>query len=89
VLASLLYAPRIGVIVPRFKHTAVARNRLKRRLRELARREWVAPLTACAPVDVVVRANPAAYRADFTQLTTDMRALGARLCLSAFPQAAV
>lgn len=82
-LASLLHVPRIGIIVPRFKHTAVARNRLKRRLREIVRREWVAPLADCPPMDVVVRAHPAAYAADVSQLTTDMRALGGRLSRSA------
>jgi ribonuclease P protein component len=36
VLASLLHHHRIGIIVPRFKHSAVERPRLKRRVRGLA-----------------------------------------------------
>lgn len=79
VLASLLHAHRIGVVVPRFGHTAVARNQLKRRLRELARHEWTPRLAALAPHDVLLRAGPAAYHADFAALTSDMRRLGDRL----------
>ena len=33
--------PRVGFIVPRHGHSAVERNRLRRRLREIARREWL------------------------------------------------
>jgi len=75
VLASLLHHHRIGIIVPRFKHSAVERNRLKRRLRELARREWVGPLQSVAPHDLVVRAAPAAYSADFDRLAEEMHRL--------------
>lgn len=74
-LASLLHHHRIGIIVPRFKHSAVERNRLKRRLRELARREWVGPLEAVAPHDLVIRATPAAYGAPFDRLAEDMTRL--------------
>jgi len=31
--------PRLGLVVPRYQQTAVARNRLRRRLKELWRRE--------------------------------------------------
>ena len=75
VLASLLHHHRIGIIVPRFKHSAVERNRLKRRLRELARRDWMDALHGVAPHDLVVRAAPAAYNADFNRLVTDMQRL--------------
>jgi len=33
--------PRVGVIVPRYGHSAVERNRLRRRVKEIARREWL------------------------------------------------
>ncbi|MBX3174147.1 MAG: ribonuclease P protein component [Gemmatimonadaceae bacterium] len=79
VLASLLRAHRIGIIVPRHKQSAVARNRLKRRLRELARREWSSALQPLPPHDVVLRAAPAAYAADFTRLAREMQKLGARV----------
>lgn len=79
VLASLLRAHRVGVIVPRFKHSAVARNRLKRRLRELLRHEWTALLAPLPPQDLVLRAGPAAYAADRARLRQDIQRLGARV----------
>lgn len=78
-LASLRRVGRIGIIVPRYKHTAVERNRLKRRLREILRREWIAPLAEGDARDVVVRATPAAYRADFAALCGDLLQLAKRL----------
>ena len=59
-LASPLAHARIGVIVPRYGHTAVERNVVKRRLRDLARREVLPALAVC---DVVIRATPGAYAA--------------------------
>jgi ribonuclease P protein component len=65
---------RVGLVVPRFKQSAVARNQLKRRLRELTRVRF---LPSDLPADVVVRIRPEAYRATFDLLTVDMvRALG-------------
>jgi ribonuclease P protein component len=60
---------RVGLVVPRFKRSAVARNRLKRRLRELTR---VRLLPADLPADVVLRVRPEAYDATFDALTTDV-----------------
>lgn len=60
---------RVGLVVPRFKHSAVARNRLKRRLRELTR---VRLLPADLPADVVLRVRPEAYEASFDALATDI-----------------
>ena len=65
VAASLRPHPRIGLIVPRYKHSAVERNRLKRRLRELLRTRL---LPALPPLDLVVRALPTAYRAELAAL---------------------
>ena len=63
--------------MPRYKHTAVARNRLKRRLRELARLRLLPVLADLPPADVVVRVWPSAYAADFDALAADVtRALG-------------
>lgn len=61
--------PRIGLIVPRFKHSAVARNQIKRRLRELARLQML-PLSIS--VDIVLRIRPEAYDASFTALAVDI-----------------
>jgi ribonuclease P protein component len=78
-LASLLHHHRVGIIVPRYKHSAVARNRLKRRLRELTRTTWPTLLAGRASMDLVVRATPSAYTAAFDQLASDIARLGARL----------
>jgi ribonuclease P protein component len=61
--------PRTGFIVPRYQFTAVARNRLRRRLREILRRDALASLSA---VDLVVRALRAAYAAPFAVLRADL-----------------
>jgi ribonuclease P protein component len=60
---------RIGLIVPRFKRSAVARNRVKRRLRELVRKQI---LPTALPVDVVLRIRPEAYDASFDALAKDI-----------------
>ncbi len=60
---------RMGIVVPRFGETAVARNRLRRRVREILRRELFGALPA---VDVVVRARPAAYTAGFAVLRAEL-----------------
>jgi len=65
---------RVGLIVPRYRHSAVARNRVKRRLRELSRTRL---LPSNLAADVVIRIRVEAYRAPFADLATDVdRALG-------------
>jgi ribonuclease P protein component len=49
----------------------VERNRLKRRLREIARRE-ILPLIPNLAVDLVVRAGPRAYEATFDMLRHEL-----------------
>lgn len=63
--------PRMGLIVPRFQSSAVARNRLRRRLREVWRREIQARQPA---VDLLVRARASAYRASFEVLRGELLA---------------
>lgn len=79
-LASLRRLPRVGVIVPRHGQTAVARNLVKRRLRELLRQSLWPMLLTRPPCDVVVRASPAAYGVPQATLAADltkaMRRLG-------------
>jgi ribonuclease P protein component len=61
------------LVVPRHRRTAVARNRLKRRLRELARTEILPRLDASgSPVDLLVRARPEAYAAGFSDLRQEL-----------------
>jgi ribonuclease P protein component len=61
--------PRTGLIVPRYQFTAVARNRLRRRLKEILRRDVLASLPA---VDLVVRAKRSAYAVPFAVLRGDV-----------------
>ena len=79
-LASPLAHARIGVIVPRYGHTAVERNRVKRRLRDLARRELLPTLALC---DVVIRASPSAYAASFDALRSALQKAASQLPRSA------
>lgn len=74
---------RVGIIVPRFGQTAVARNLLKRRLREIVRLE-VLPLQL--PLDVIVRAAEPAYRLDFSRLRDEVLEL-LRRAVAAAPTA--
>lgn len=60
---------RLGLIVPRFRRSAVARNRVRRRLKEIWRRE--VRLTQPA-WDLVVRARPTAYDATFESLRAQL-----------------
>ncbi len=74
VVASPLAHPasahtRIGLVVPRYRHSAVARNQLKRRLRELARLQL---LPVGLSLDIVVRIRPEAYALTFDQLREDV-----------------
>lgn len=55
-------------MVPRYQFTAVARNRLRRRLREILRRQ----LASLPAVDLVVRAKRAAYAAPFAMLRAEL-----------------
>ena len=62
--------------MPKYKHTGVERNLVKRRLRELSRTRLI-PALAVAPADVVMRALPNAYAAAFDALARDVeRAAG-------------
>ena len=55
----------MGLIVPKFQSSAVARNRLRRRLKELWRRELMGTVPDW---DVVLRARREAYQATFDAL---------------------
>jgi ribonuclease P protein component len=63
--------PRMGLIVPRFQSSAVARNRLRRRIREIWRRELQQHQPAW---DLVIRTRPEAYSAEFGALREDLLA---------------
>lgn len=85
VLASLLHvdarpaAHRIGIVVPKHRQSAVARNRLKRRLRELTRTYWPEAFAAMPARDLALYALPAAYGATFDALRGDVQRLAAKV----------
>ncbi|HKW41655.1 MAG TPA: ribonuclease P protein component [Gemmatimonadales bacterium] len=60
--------PRSAIVVPRFQYTAVARNQLRRRLKEIVRRQ----LASLPAVDLVVRAKRAAYAVSFATLRAEL-----------------
>jgi ribonuclease P protein component len=60
---------RMGLIVPKFQSTAVARNRLRRRIKEIWRRDLQPGLP---PVDLIVRARREAYRVSFATLRAEL-----------------
>lgn len=62
----------MGLVVPKHGRSAVQRNMLKRRLRELSR---IVLLPDAPAVDIVMHARPSAYALDFATLS----ALVARL----------
>jgi ribonuclease P protein component len=64
-------AARLGVSVPKRVGNAVARNRVRRRLRELFRRNR--RLFERSPVALVVNARPAAAKATFSDLAREYR----------------
>jgi ribonuclease P protein component len=73
--------PRAGVVVPKYRHTAVARNLVKRRIREVLRIEVLPALSrrGC-DVDVLVRARREAYDATFAQLRDELAGWVERRC---------
>ncbi len=71
-LASLLRHARVGIIVPKHRHSIVERNRLKRRLREIVRQDILPSVSVAA--DIVVRVGPRAYEASFETLRTELMA---------------
>jgi ribonuclease P protein component len=63
--------PRMGLIVPKFQASAVARNRLRRRLREIWRRDIQ---QGQADWDVVIKTRREAYGASFDALRSQLLA---------------
>ncbi|MGH7607012.1 MAG: ribonuclease P protein component [Gemmatimonadales bacterium] len=67
---------RTGIIVPRYGSSAVARNRLRRRLREIVRRDVLRHLP---PIDLVIRPRRSAYAAAFADLRAELTAAATAL----------
>ena len=67
---------RVAIVVPKLGFTAVRRNKLKRRLRELTRSHlWPLALSS----DIVLRTKRDAYDASFDQLRDDIVRVGTAL----------
>lgn len=71
--ASPVSFPRLGVVVPRHRHSIVERNRLRRRIREIGRTELLPMLReAGVTLDLLVRARKEAYDAEFEGLRGEL-----------------
>lgn len=65
--------PRVGLVVPKHRHTIVERNLIKRRLREVLRLEVLPRLEAAGVAsDVLVRARREAYGASYAALRDEL-----------------
>lgn len=67
---------RVAIVVAKFSFSAVQRNKLKRRLRELVRLHM---LPVLAPMDLLVRARREAYSATFEMLQSEITEVAGRL----------
>jgi len=64
---------RLGLIVPKHGRSIVARNKVKRRLREIGRRRILPALHAAdVSMDILLRARWKAYEADFVVLAEEV-----------------
>jgi ribonuclease P protein component len=70
---------RAGIVVPKYGHIIVERNRLRRRLRELVRLRMLPVLRSMPPTDVLVKALPKAYLASFEVLEQEIDGIVRRL----------
>ncbi|MSR20562.1 MAG: ribonuclease P protein component [Gemmatimonadetes bacterium] len=81
VAASGATRSRLGVIVPKHGRRIVDRNVLKRRLREIGRRQILPALDARgARRDILIRARVAAYGAEFETLAREISEAVEGLC---------
>jgi len=80
-VSNSLDHPRLGITATRKVGSAVVRNRLKRRTREIYRR-WD-KRSQLPPLDIVLHLKPAAKNASFTELETEVL----RLCRGLIPKA--
>ncbi|MFC1661932.1 ribonuclease P protein component [Gemmatimonadota bacterium] len=80
-LSSRRLGPRIGLVVPKHGRRVVDRNLLKRRVREVLRREVLPRLwRAEVPLDVLARARKVAYRTTYQQLRKELIKATEEIC---------
>lgn len=68
-LESPFGATRVALVAPKHGRNSVARNKLKRRMREIARN---VVLPTPVSFDMLFRARPEAYAAQFAELEADV-----------------
>lgn len=84
-LSSPEKRPRLGIVVPKHHRNVVDRNRVKRRLREIGRREVLPRLyEADLQLDFLVRARREAYEASYRQLRRELLEVTEELCSGRF-----
>jgi ribonuclease P protein component len=80
-LSSSEVCPRVGIVVPKHRRRVVDRNRVKRRLRELSRRELLPRLREEGfQLDLLIRARKEAYEASYLQLRKELLEVTEELC---------
>lgn len=79
VTASPSSCARVGIVVPKYGHIIVERNRLRRRIREIVRVRVLPVLLSVPPTDVLIRALPRAYSASFDVLEREIDGIVARI----------
>ena len=72
---------RLGVVVSKYQHSIVERNRIKRRLREIGRSKVLPALSEHGrALDVLVRARKKTYGVGFHELQKELEAITEMLC---------
>ena len=80
-LSSSEAGPRVGIVVPKHHRRVVDRNRVKRRLREVSRRELLPRFKeAGVHLDLLVRARREAYEVSYRQLRRELLEVTEELC---------
>ncbi len=80
-LSSSEAGPRVGIVVPKHRRPAVDRNRVKRRLREVSRRELLPRLREEGfLLDLLIRARKEAYEVSYRQLRRELLEVTEELC---------
>ena len=80
-LSSEGSSPRFGLVVPKHRHQVVDRNKVKRRLREIVRKE-VLPRLRDEGVngDLLIRARREAYATNYQRLLEELKEITEELC---------
>jgi ribonuclease P protein component len=80
-LSSAEGSSRVGFVVPKYRRRAVDRNRLKRRLREIVRKDVLPSFEECGlKVDFLLRSRQEAFQARYHELRQELLEVTERLC---------